>query len=130
MPLDGSDNAVRAVQLVIRLKGKLTPLNVNLLYVREPWVPLGDEQPKQGFHEAVAEEALRPAKALPDGASVPYSAGVASGYVGSTIVAYATEHGCDAIVMGTRGMGSTGQVLGSIARQVVQLADVPVTLVK
>ena len=34
------------------------------------------------------------------------------------------------IVMGTRGMGSTEALLGSIARQVVQLSDVPVTLVK
>jgi nucleotide-binding universal stress UspA family protein len=32
--------------------------------------------------------------------------------------------------MGTRGMGSTGELLGSVARQVVSLAEVPVTLVK
>jgi nucleotide-binding universal stress UspA family protein len=32
--------------------------------------------------------------------------------------------------MGTRGLGSTGELLGSVARQVITLADVPVTLVK
>jgi nucleotide-binding universal stress UspA family protein len=32
--------------------------------------------------------------------------------------------------MGTRGMGSTNELLGSVAREVVNLADVPVTLVK
>jgi nucleotide-binding universal stress UspA family protein len=37
---------------------------------------------------------------------------------------------CDAIVMGTRGMGSGGEVVGSIARQVISLCDIPVTLVK
>lgn len=69
-------------------------------------------------------------KALLDAAAIPYASAVATGFVGSTIAAYATEHGCDAIVMGTRGMGSAGQLLGSIARQVIQFADVPVTLVK
>ena len=34
------------------------------------------------------------------------------------------------VIMGTRGMGSTEQPLRSIARQVIQLADLPVTLVK
>jgi nucleotide-binding universal stress UspA family protein len=33
-------------------------------------------------------------------------------------------------VIGTRGMGTTHAILGSIARQVIHLADVPVTLVK
>jgi nucleotide-binding universal stress UspA family protein len=67
---------------------------------------------------------------LLDAASVPYSSEIATGFVGSTIVECATKHGCDGIVMGTRGMGSTEQLLGSIARQVVLLADMPITLVK
>jgi nucleotide-binding universal stress UspA family protein len=73
---------------------------------------------------------LAAAKTLLDAAAVPCTSEIASGYVGLTIVAYARERGCDGIVMGTRGVGSTEQLLGSIARQVVQLADMPVTLVK
>jgi nucleotide-binding universal stress UspA family protein len=47
------------------------------------------------------------------------------------IAAYAAEKGCDAIVMGTRGMGAVaGLVMGSVAQKVVHLASVPVTLVK
>jgi nucleotide-binding universal stress UspA family protein len=43
----------------------------------------------------------------------------------------AEELGCDAIVMGTRGMGLVGSlVMGSIATKVVHLSAVPVTLVK
>jgi nucleotide-binding universal stress UspA family protein len=50
--------------------------------------------------------------------------------VAATVVAHAKEHGCDGIIMGTRGMGSSEALLGSIARQVIYLAEVPVTVVK
>ncbi|MGE8617691.1 MAG: universal stress protein [Achromobacter spanius] len=44
---------------------------------------------------------------------------------------YARDHGCARIVMGTRGNGKlTNILIGSVANQVLQLTDVPVTLVK
>ena len=125
-----SDNSARAVQLVIRVHAKLAPRAVHLLHVQVPLVRIGDESASPQSAEAAARAAVAEAKALLDGAAVPYTSEVASGYVGSTIVSYARKLGCDGIVMGTRGGGSTEQMLGSIARQVVQLADMPVTLVK
>lgn len=130
LPVDGSDNSGRAVRLVIRLHAKLAPLHVHLLHVQVPLVPILDESASRDSPDVAAEEAMASAKALLDAASVPYTSEIVRGYVGAMIVAYAREHGCDGIVMGTRGMGSTEHLLGSIARQVVQLAEVPVTLVK
>jgi nucleotide-binding universal stress UspA family protein len=53
------------------------------------------------------------------------------GAAAEVIAAYAAEQGCDAIVMGARGMGAVvGLVMGSVAQKVVHLAGVPVTLVK
>lgn len=47
------------------------------------------------------------------------------------IVKYAHEGGFDHIIMGTRGLGSVQElILGGVARKVVHLAAVPVTLVK
>jgi nucleotide-binding universal stress UspA family protein len=47
------------------------------------------------------------------------------------IVRVAREVGADQIVMGTRGLGALGNLfLGSVATQVVRLAEIPVTLVK
>jgi nucleotide-binding universal stress UspA family protein len=43
----------------------------------------------------------------------------------------AQELGCDAIVMGSRGMGRIANlVIGSVATKVVHLTALPVTLVK
>ena len=53
------------------------------------------------------------------------------GHPGDEIAACAAEHGCDAIVMGTRGMGTVaGLLLGSVATRVLRVAQVPVTLVR
>jgi nucleotide-binding universal stress UspA family protein len=53
------------------------------------------------------------------------------GAAAETIDRVTRELGADQIVMGTRGLGSLGNLfLGSVAAKVVQLADVPVTLVK
>lgn len=130
VPVDGSENSARAVHLAIRLHAKLAPLAVHLLHVQVPLVPIVDGSASIQSAEATARAALTAAKTQLDAAAVPYTSEIVSGYVGLTVVAYAREHGCDGIVMGTRGAGSTEQLLGSIARQVVQLADMPVTLVK
>ncbi len=53
------------------------------------------------------------------------------GHPGEEIAACAAAQGCDAIVMGTRGMGAAaGLLLGSVATKVVHAAPLPVTLVK
>jgi nucleotide-binding universal stress UspA family protein len=53
------------------------------------------------------------------------------GPVADTINRVAHQTRADQIVMGTRGLGRLrGLILGSVATQVVHLADVPVTLVK
>jgi nucleotide-binding universal stress UspA family protein len=69
---------------------------------------------------------------LLDGADIPYTSELrqSGGYVLGVITKCAQEMDCAAIVMGWRGMGSSGELFGSIARQVVNHAEVPVTLVK
>jgi nucleotide-binding universal stress UspA family protein len=124
VPIDGSAHAERAVRLVLGFHARLAPVTIHLLHVRAPGPSLLDSPPldeKQVFARA---------RALLDAARVPYTHALRDGYVGAAIAAYVRENRCDAVVMGTRGMGSTEELLGSIARQVIQLCDVPVTLVK
>ena len=55
----------------------------------------------------------------------------AVGDAAETITTYADQKKCDAIFMGTRGLGRVaGLLLGSVATKVLHLTKVPVTLTK
>lgn len=46
------------------------------------------------------------------------------------IVEFADEHGCDLIVMGSRGLGILRGMLGSVSRGVLREAEIPVLIAK
>ncbi len=134
VPVDGSPGAERAVRFVIALYPRLAPLRVRLLSVEWPDTlsreAMPDDASARDAAPANAGDAVRIAQSLLDAAGIPHVADSRTGHVPQAIAQYARETGCFAIVMGTRGMGTTDHVLGSIARQVISLVDVPVTLVK
>lgn len=136
VPLDGSEDALRAFGHALgELRGQpdaeLHVVNVQSPPIH-PWpgklVPpdvIDEELRRAG--EAVVAAAERPA-AL---AGVACASHVRIGNAATEIADCARALGCDAIVMGTRGLGRVGNlVLGSVAHKVVHLADVPVTLVR
>ncbi len=136
VPIDGSDNALRAVEHVIALAAQLKAVEVQLVTVRDALASLEVKRfwtPEQihAYQQESGEAALRAARERLDRAGIPYAASIAVGEIAPTIAKQAQESGCDMIVMGTRGMGVIGSVvLGSVANKVVHLASVPVTLVK
>lgn len=136
--VDGSESAVRAVEhMITKLAWFKDGVEIHLLNVQHP-MPygnrvtsvLGQDKVNQYHHdEGIA--ALQPARAKLDAAGIKYAFHIGVGEAAETIVHYAREKGCDQIVMGTRGLGSTaGLLLGSVATKVIHLAEVPVLLVK
>ena len=130
LPVDGSESSTRAVQMTVQLYQRLANVEVLLLHVE-----VADGVPETALGESAqramaSADPLARAKALLDAAGVPHTSELRRGYVPPAIAEYAKAMRCDAIVMGTRGLGSTGDVVGSIARQVIALSDLPVTLVK
>lgn len=136
---DGSDGALRAVHAVINLAVAGKP-RVHLLHVRDPLqikdavivrdLPDVFEQIQQ-THLDAGMNALRTASAVLEAAQIPSSPHVVIGDAAQTIVQTANEYRCDMIAMGTRGLGGLrGLLLGSVATKVIQLAEVPVMLVK
>lgn len=136
VPVDGSPNSDRAVQHVVALAEIGPDIDVVLLNVQpeiDDWQVRRflKKEEVEAMEESKGGDALQSARALFDAAKVHYTPQVLIGPVAETIAKTALAQNCDGIVMGTRGLGAVaGAVLGSVAAQVVHLADVPVTLVK
>lgn len=134
LAVDGSPASDRAVNWIIKVYREVTPVRVHLLHVSQPedGVGLQSTRPHADSNQdpSHGERGLSSARALLNHADIPYMSDVRTGFVPSTIVQYGRQMECNGIVIGTRGMGSTDALLGSIARQVIHFSDVPVTLVK
>jgi len=135
VPLDGSENALRALEKAIALLRDRGPFELHLLNVQPPLG--GDVSAFVGsavvkdFHREEGEKALASARALLDRQKIPYKLHVTVGPCAESIAGFAKKLGCDTIIMGTRGLGKiTGAVLGSVSTDVIRRADVPVTFVK
>jgi nucleotide-binding universal stress UspA family protein len=137
LPVDGSENSLRAVRHVIAMKEQYRdPIEVHLLNVQLPVASgavkmfIGRQQ-LNDFYRDEGVVALKDARALLDQAGVSYQHHIGVGDLAGTIVSYAKEKQCRQIVIGTRGRGSfAGALLGSVTTKVIHLADMPILLIK
>ena len=135
VPVDGSPVAERAVEFAAERASRAGDTKLLLLNVQqnlEHWRKRGllDEQDLKDLRVHGEAEAAKARCAL-DKAGVLYDFEIAFGHPAEVIVRKAREEHCDSIVMGTRGLGDIESLLlGSTAYKVIQLAQLPVTLVK
>jgi nucleotide-binding universal stress UspA family protein len=138
VPVDGSPASIRAVSLAINhakaaVDGGLVIVNVQnrtTLGLAEGAAVMPAAWVEQE-EETAAAEALREAVAACREAGARYATRSERGPIAATIDRVAREEGVAHIVMGTRGLGGVRSLLlGSVATQLLHLADVPVTLVK
>jgi nucleotide-binding universal stress UspA family protein len=138
IPVDGSPASLRAVDFAIEMASQDPSTSLVLLHVQNTRA-----MELAGASEAMDTEWLREAgsrasaKALKDAIGKCEHAGVASealvrtGQIAEAVGQVAREENVKHIAMGTRGLGGIqGLLLGSVARQVVHLAEVPITLIK
>lgn len=136
VPIDGSPSAMRALGHAIAESEGKAGVQVHLLNVQP--LPVHTFPSKLVSPDLIDQELRREGRAMLEEARAAVQTGglapvchVRIGHPGEQIAACAAEHGCDAIVMGTRGMGAVaGLLLGSVATKVVHVTQVPVTLVK
>lgn len=135
VPVDGSDNALRAVHYAAGVAKENPAVQLELLHVLDPialrsYATLSHEEVKK-FQVEEAAAKLRSAQQALDEAGVRYEVRSRIGSTPNEISHQVQESGCEAIIMGTRGMGPMANlVIGSVATQVVHLVSVPVTLIK
>lgn len=135
VPVDGSDNSNRAVDLVIDYAASGLIGEVHLLNV-QPSVS-GDvsafvgKRALQGYHHDEGMKVLAPVEERVKRAGLSVVVHIGVGDPAEIINDFCVELGCDSIVMGTRGLGgAAGLLLGSVTTDVLENAKVPVTLVK
>ena len=135
VPVDGSDNALRAVRVAID-RARATGAALHLINVQLP-ITSGNvrmfvsQELISRYYEEEARNALAPAQALVDAAGMRCEQVTRIGHPGQEIAGYADAQTDDEIIMGSRGMSLLGNlVLGSIATKVIHAAHVPVTVVK
>ena len=137
VPIDGSENAARALDYALKLAGENGPIELHLVTVHPEPVMYGEilvyvtKEKMERLQNEHSQDILSPAEATVRAAGVPFTSEILIGDIAPMIVRRANELNCDGIIMGTRGMAVVGNlVMGSVATKVVHLAKCPVTLVK
>lgn len=136
LPVDGSEPALDAVRHALTLLHTGLQATLVLVTVQEPvylyeMVLLPDAETLERVTGAEGGKVLAGAEALFNAAGVPYERVIGTGDPAPTLLDLARRHGCDAIIMGARGLGvMRSALLGSVSQRVVLEAAVPVTIVK
>ncbi len=138
LAVDGSKPSLDAVDLLVKHAGQLSAkpeIELVTVHLPVPKLPrmgmaVGKEQLAK-YYEEEGEANLAAAKKRLDAAGMAYKSRVLVGPIAETLVKAAGEAKCDLICMGSRGMSELGKaLLGSTATKVLNLAAVPVLMVK
>jgi nucleotide-binding universal stress UspA family protein len=140
IPFDGSDNAARAVRYVVTCARRMRDAPYVVLLNVQPPIAARDlllEGRPSEIHRLEAPERehgdalLRPPLAELGGAGLRCQPLVEFGEPAQAIARAATAYHCDQIVMGARGLNAFDNlILGSVSKHVIQIATVPVLVVK
>ena len=136
LPIDGSLPALEAVRHAIGLIEHGLRASFVLVNVQEPpslyeVVVAHDADVIDQVRGAAGTDVLRSAEALVDAAGVDYESEVVSGDPAHQLVDQLENYGCDAVVMGSRGVSKPAAAdIGSVAQSVLRHSPVPVTVVR
>jgi nucleotide-binding universal stress UspA family protein len=132
--IDGSKGALKALDYMVARKRRGEKIEVMLLYA-QPLIkahgPMMTQAMVKEFQARESEKVLSAAGLKTRAKFLGADTYVETGDPAECIIAFAGKSKCGEIVMGSRGLGRlSGLLLGSVVAKVVQLADVPVVVVK
>lgn len=136
LPVDGSAPSERATLYLSELLKDCVLYEVHLVNVQPPTdnLALSSHMPTseiEAMRETRGGDALAEPIRLLQRGGINFTSAVLIGPVAETIIKYAKDQRCAQIVMGTRGLGAIGSaLLGSVTTRVLNLTDIPVTLIK
>jgi nucleotide-binding universal stress UspA family protein len=135
LPVDGSTASLDAVRHALALVEEGLDATFVLANVQEPatlyeLMLTRDADVLEQVAEGAGEHALQEAQSLLQSAGVAFDSEIDSGDARSVLLEIAEREGCDAIIMGARGLGHVrGTLLGSVSHSILHHATIPVTIV-
>jgi len=134
IPVDGSDNSLKAVRHAIQRFLGNGATEIHLLHVRAPLTQHAarfiSRRNRAAWHRDEADKALEPSRALLQQHGVPFAAHVELGERAATIDRVAQRLRVNQIVMGTARKNSLTRLIeDSVTSKVLALARVPVEVV-
>lgn len=125
--VDGSDHSLRAVAEAARMAAQLKDCTLHLVNVQH-WL---SREAAESELSARGWKATDKARALLNAAALPWQLHIVMGEAAESIVALSARLGCQTIVIGSRGLGATENLLvGSVAYKVIHLSPVSVLVVR
>jgi nucleotide-binding universal stress UspA family protein len=134
LPVDGSPASYAAVQHALQLVRDGLRATFVLANVQEPpslyeVVVAHDPAVLDEVRTQAGADLLAEAEALLDEAGLSYESEVAGGDPGHVLVDLIENYGCQAVVMGSLGVGGRSTALGPVALALLHHSPVPVTVV-
>lgn len=136
IPIDGSAESLPLLDRLLAKSGWYrTPLEIHLLNVQHPLpqdiVRFVGSKALHQFHHDQGMACLAAARDRLQGEGVNFSCHVVVGETADSIVHFARQQGCEQIVIAPRRRsGLPGILLGSVTARILQLADIPVLVLK
>lgn len=134
IPVDGSENSLRAVRHVVNHSLAKGGVEAHLLHVRAPFSWLltrfAGKKKREAYHRELAEHVLAPARELLNRYSVPHAVHLETGRRAESIHRAAQRLHVNKIVMGTARRNSLTRVFeDSVTSRVLEIANVPVEVI-
>jgi nucleotide-binding universal stress UspA family protein len=135
IPVDGSERALDAVRHALVLCGHGLRARFVVANVQSPanlyeLVVAHDPQVLQQVSEAAGRDLMRSAVELLQAAGQQVEQDVATGDPAHTLIEILERHACDAVILSAHGASGDRNQLGAVAHELVQIAPVPVTVVR
>lgn len=133
VPVDGSEHAMLACRHAVALADEDKTEIVLLHCYGDLPNAIGGKARKDLIAACEKDGMKMLAKAIKlcEEGGIPYIPAIQSGAPGREIVLAAQKHGCDLIIMGSRGLSDfSGMVMGSVSHRVLRHATIPVLIVR
>ncbi|AXH99792.1 universal stress protein [Sporosarcina sp. PTS2304] len=128
--IDGSQNALRAVEHAVHVAGMVPEPELKIIYVVD-FNTANDERASKEGREVIRHRVTKPAMELAGQSQVNIELIVFEGDPAQKIVQYADATPLDHLVIGSRGLNVVQEMmLGSVSHKVIKEARCPVTVVK